>query len=162
MHNESQAQSATTWLGPPHCVLRPVLAALCAKTNVSNILDHHKSELIDRVKEQIGLERERDVSALYEFTLPEIREKRISERSDEPGLTKDAISSFVQKVESAEVQSIEILEYHEEAPLYSNCPAATVLSLVTYNGQLVASKSRTVWVLSDGVWYSTALNRSWF
>lgn len=116
-----------------------------------------RRQLTSRIKQQISPEVAGDVAALYEFTLPQIREKRIAERDDEPGLSISGIEAFVAKISSAEVISVDIEKIHEKAPLYSDLPAALVGSIVRYNGSDIDSQFRTVWVLVDETWYTTSI-----
>jgi len=118
-----------------------------------------KKEIVRRVHEQIALEVSGNVAALYEFTLPEIREERIVKRNDEPSLSLAGIEEFVSGVTDAEVISVDIEKFHERAPLYSNKPAVLVVSKVKYNGHDKINQSRTIWVLDNGTWYTTALGK---
>lgn len=122
----------------------------------------YKDKLKDRVREQISLEIAKDVSALYGFTLPAIRTKRISVREDEPELTKRNILQFVEQVQSAIIETIEIERFYSNAESYSGSPAAIVIAKVRYNESESAIKFRTVWVLEDNTWYSTSINKQWF
>lgn len=116
-------------------------------------------QLASRINQQVSLEVIGDVAALYDFTLPQIREQRAAERSDEPDLSLSGIEAYVAKISSAEVISVEIEAIHDKAPLYSDLPAALVISKVRYNGTDVDSHFRTVWVLVNDKWYTTAIGK---
>jgi len=102
-----------------------------------------------------------DIDKLYEFTLPEIRNKRISNRDDEPELTKNDIRDFVKNVHSGIVVKIDVEQYHEQSEIYLNCPAAVVVVYVKYNESEKTNKFKTIWVLENATWYSTSLNKRW-
>ena len=116
-----------------------------------------RRQLTRRINQKVSLEVAGDVAAIYELTLPQIREERIAERDDEPGLSLSGIEAYVTKISSAEVISVDIEKIHEQAPLYSDLPAALVVSIVRYNGSDVDSQSRTVWVLVDETWFTTSI-----
>ena len=116
--------------------------------------------LLGRVHEQVRLEAERDVEALYEFIDPVIRSGRECERGDEPDSTLSAIREFVRSIESAEVEEVEILEARKSSDRLGGRPAALVRSSIRYNRKPTTTEYRTLWVRDHEVWYSTALNRS--
>lgn len=118
-----------------------------------------KTKLEDRIREQIASEVRGDVSALYEFTLPVIRARRIAERSDEPELSLLEIRKFVGFVHAAEVQSIEIEQFHSSVERFSDCPAAVVVTRVRYNQRREATQFRCIWVYSERTWFTTALGK---
>jgi hypothetical protein len=120
-----------------------------------------KAKLEDRVREQIASEIRGDVSALYEFTLPAIRARRIAERDDEPGLSLSEIREFVGLVHEAEVQSTHLDQFHPSVARFSGCPAAVVVTKVRYNGSS-DSEFRCIWVYSEGTWFTTALGKVQF
>ena len=109
---------------------------------------------------QIQCELHGNVDMLYEFILPSIRVKRETERADEPELTKSSIKQFTVKLESATLHEVSCLEYHETSKIYGSCPAAVMEYKIKYNNKL--SIFKTIWVLFNGIWYSTSLNKSRF
>ena len=120
-----------------------------------------KEALLTRIKEQVDLEILGNVSELYEYIYPPTNAKRISERSDEPNLTKDSIRSFTDKVTTAHILETDIENYHHTSSIYKDSPSALVITKIQYNKNTRINKFRTIWVLYKNVWYSTALNRSW-
>jgi hypothetical protein len=126
------------------------------------ISEKYREDLEDRVRTQIQLEIDGDIDKIYEFTLPTIREKRLSERNDEPQLSKSSIAEFVKNIKSASVESIEIAGYHTWSEIYLDNPAAVVVTTVRYNSDVNLNRFRTIWVLYNGLWYSTALGKSIF
>lgn len=114
-----------------------------------------KHTLLGRVHEQVRLEAERDVEALYAFIDPAIR-AREEQEGDEPAATLAAIRRFVEAVRSAEVVEVEILEARKACERYGGRPAARVRSVVRYDDAPAATEFHTVWVRDRGVWYSTA------
>jgi len=125
----------------------------------NRIPSEYEAELRSRVREQIALEVEGDVRALYEFTLPAIRTRRIADRDDEPTSSLSQIRDFVGLVDSAEVESVEVVEYASEVERFRGCPAAVVVSEVRYNDSDSATRFRTIWVRDEGKWFSTALGK---
>ena len=121
-----------------------------------------KAKLEDRVREQIASEVRSDVSALYEFTLPAIRARRVAERDDEPELSLSEVRKFVRLIHEAEVESIEVEQFHPAVERFSGRPAAVVVTRVRYNQRSEASQFRCIWVYSSGTWFSTALGKMWF
>lgn len=121
-----------------------------------------KASLENRVCEQIASEVRGDVSALYEFTLPAIRAGRIAERADEPELSLSEIKEFVGLVHEAEVQSIQVEQFHPSVARFSGCPAAVVVAKVRYNRRSAVSEFRCIWVYSEGRWFTTALGKRCF
>src|SRR5262245_57243248 len=98
-----------------------------------------KKTLEERVREQIASEVLGDVTALYEFTLPTIRARRIAERNDEPELSLSEIRKFIHVVREAEVQSIHVERFVPSLARYSGFPAAVVVTKVRYNGGNVST-----------------------
>src|SRR5262245_15312993 len=129
---------------------------------MSEISADLRTQLEDRVREQVASEARRDVSALYEFTLPAIRAKRIAERDDEPELSLSQIRKFVGLIHEAEVESIDVEQIHRSVERFSGCPAAVVVTKVRYNQRRETSEFRCIWVYADGTWFSTALGKIWF
>ena len=121
-----------------------------------------RASLEDRVREQIAAEARGDVSALYGFTLPAYRAARIAERDDEPGLSLGQLREFVGHVREAEVESIEVEQFHPSVERLAGCAAAVVVSRVRYNRRSEASRFRCIWVYTDGTWFSTSLGKLWF
>ena len=121
-----------------------------------------RQALIDRATNQIELEVVGSVELLCEFILPQIMNERISSRSDEAKRIKREILNFTDKVKSAHIQYMDIVEYFEQAPLYGGKPAAKLNSQVLYNEHGALQEFNTIWVLSCGVWYTTALYKKWF
>jgi hypothetical protein len=118
-----------------------------------------KAKLEDRVREQIATEIRGDVCALYDFTLPAIRLRRVAERNDEPGLSLSEIREFVNQVHSAEVQSINVEQFHPSVERFCGWPAAVVVTKVRYNGSNNDSEFRCIWVYNQGTWFTTALGK---
>jgi hypothetical protein len=118
-----------------------------------------KATLEGRVREQIACEVRGHVSALYEFTLPAIRARRIAERHDEPELSLAEIGEFVGLVNEAEVQSIHIESFYPSVERFSGCPVARVVTSVRYNRRSQVTTFRCLWVYSDGMWFSTSLGK---
>ena len=118
-----------------------------------------KANLAHRIHDQIANEVRGDVSALYEFTLPAIRARRIAERDDEPGLSLSDIKKFVDLVHDAEVESIHIEQFHPSVARLSGCPAAVVVTKVRYNNRSAVSEFRCIWVYSEGNWVTTTLGK---
>src|SRR4051794_39798238 len=87
-----------------------------------------RASLEDRVREQIAAEARGDVSALYGFSLPPTRARRIAERDDEPGLSLGKIRTFVGLVREVEVESVEVEQFHPSVQRFSGCPAAVVVT----------------------------------
>ena len=129
---------------------------------MNEVLFDKNSDLIKRVNAQIDFEVTGDVEVLYHYILPSIREDREQKRNDEPALTLSAIDDFVSKVKSSKCESVEINKFYPNAELYDGNPAAEVILKVSYNDDVKPKIFRTVWVLDKGIWYSTALNKSWF
>jgi hypothetical protein len=121
-----------------------------------------KAKLEGRVREQIACEARGDVPALYAFTLPAIRARRIAERDDEPGLSLAEIKQFVGFVFEAVVQSFHVESFHPSVERFSGCPAAVVVTKVRYNRRSRVSTFRCIWVYSDGIWFSTSLGKVYF
>jgi hypothetical protein len=121
-----------------------------------------RASLERRVSGQIECEVRGDVRALYEFTLPTIRARRVAQRNDEPDLTLSEIQEFVDQIDSANVLSIEVESFHPSVDRFANSPAAVVVTNVMYNQRGEADRFRCLWVYSNGQWYSTATNkRAW-
>jgi hypothetical protein len=120
-----------------------------------------KAKLDDRIREQMASEVRGDVQALYEFTLPAIRAKRIAERDDEPMLSLSEIEEFVAHVHEAEVRSIHIEEFWPSSKRSPGCPAALVVTKIRYNGLNDAGESRCIWVYSEDTWFTTSLGKMW-
>lgn len=121
-----------------------------------------RAKLENRIREQIASEIRGEVSALYEFTLPAIRARRIAERDDEPGLSLSQIQEFVAIVRSAVVESIEIETFHPALERFAGCPAATVVTRVRDNQRSQPCRFRGIWVYSDGNWFTTSLGKLYF
>jgi hypothetical protein len=118
-----------------------------------------KAKLEDRVREQIATEIRGDVFALYDFTLPAIRARRLAERNDEPGLSLSGIREFVNQVHSAEVRSIRVEQFHPSTQRFCGQPAAVVVTTIRYNESHNDSKFRSIWVYNEGTWITTALSK---
>jgi hypothetical protein len=116
-------------------------------------------KLEERVREQIASEVSGNVAALYEFTLPAIRARRVNGRDDEPELSLSEIRQFVALIHEAEVQSVEVEQFHETVERFSGSPAAVVVTTVRYNQRSEDSQFRCIWVYSAGTWFSTALGK---
>ena len=129
---------------------------------MSDIPAELRVKLEHRVREQIASEVRRDVHALYEFTLPAIRARRVAERDDEPELSLSEIRAFVGLIHEAEVESIEVEQFHPFVERYAGSPAAVVVTRVRYNRLGEAARFRCIWVCSGGTWFSTALGKIWF
>jgi hypothetical protein len=129
---------------------------------MKEIPDKYREGLENRIRTQIQLEVDGDIEKIYEYTLPTIREKRIAERNDEPQLSKNSIAEFVKNVKSANIENIEIAEFHTHSEMYLDNPAAVVVITVRYNAEVNVNRFKTIWVLYDGLWYSTALGKSIF
>jgi hypothetical protein len=126
---------------------------------MSEIPANLMSMLEDRVREQIAAEVRGDVSALYEFTLPAIRARRIAERNDEPEPSLSEISKFVSQVHSAYVRSINVEQFHASVQRFHGCAAAVVVTRVQYNEGKHESDFRCIWVFDQGTWFTTALGK---
>ena len=128
---------------------------------MSQIPDALRVTLEDRVREQIASEVRRDVSSLYRFTLPSIRERRVAEVVDEPELSLCDIRYFVEHVHSAEVASIEVEQFHRAVERFAGCPAAIVITRVRYNQSEQPAEFRCIWVYSTDTWFCTSLGKLW-
>lgn len=126
---------------------------------MKDISDKYREDLENRIRTQIQLEVDGDIDKIYEYTLPTIREERIAERNDEPQLSKNSIAEFVKYVESASVENIEIAEFHAHSEIYLDNPAAVVITTIRYNSEENVNRFKTIWVLYNGLWYSTALGK---
>ena len=124
------------------------------------IPDDYLEKIKVRLNSQIQFELHGNVDMLYEFILPSIRVKRETERANESELTKSLIEQFTAKLESATLIDVSCLEFHEASRIYGNCPAAVMEYNIKYNNRL--SNFKTIWVLFNGIWYSTSLNKSRF
>jgi hypothetical protein len=118
-----------------------------------------QQELTSRIRKQIEMEIAGDVDGLYGLIDPKIREKRETERDDEPSLTMNGIRSFTSKIRSAEVTEIHFSKWEVA---HDGTPAAVAEVAIIYNSQSEPSKSRTVWYQRDGNWYTTSLGKRWF
>ena len=116
-----------------------------------------RAALERKVRQQIECEVRREVRALYEFTLPAISARRVAERNDETELTMSEIRQFVDSIDAAEVQSIEVESFHPAVERFSNCSVALVTTRVLYNQREVADRFRCLWVYSSGEWFTTSL-----
>jgi hypothetical protein len=120
-----------------------------------------RGQLEDRIRDLTAAEVRGDVSAVYGFTLPDIRARRVAERDDEPGLSLSQIGRFVALVREAEVLSIQVERFDPSVERFSGCPAAVVVTRVRYNQRSEASQFRCIWVNSDGIWFTTSLGKVW-
>jgi hypothetical protein len=122
-----------------------------------------ETALHDRVAEQIRLEVERDVDALYQFIDPAIRESRAVKYDFEPEHTISKIREFVLRIETASIVSFEIESYTDDGGVdRGNVPAAIVLLTVCYNNRETQNDFRTPWVLRSNQWYSRATGKITF
>ena len=117
--------------------------------------------LFERATMQIAYEVSGNVDSIYGLILPKLLDDRIVQRDDEPLRTKQAISSFVNKVVCADIQLMEVTKYFGEAPLYNYQPAARLLTRVIYNKGVKPHEFNTIWVLHAGDWYTTATGKIW-
>ena len=117
----------------------------------------YEAELRKRIHEHVACELKGDVEAVYNFTLPSIREKRIAEYDFEPEYSLGKIRKYLNLIKSAAVDSIEIEFYSPFIPRHSNNPGAVVKSKVIYNN--ISYTNRTIWILFNDTWYTTALYR---
>ena len=124
------------------------------------ISNDYLEQISERINSQIQLELLGNIDKLYEFVLPSIRDRREIVRGDEPELTKSAIKQFANRLESATLSEVSCTEFHETSQIYGSCPAAVMEYKIIYNNKPTAFK--TIWVLYNGLWYSTVLNKSWF
>jgi hypothetical protein len=118
-----------------------------------------KTTLLGRVHQQASLEESHEVEALYQFIDPAIRARREREREDEPELTLSELREFVSKVETAQVEEVEILEARKVSPRHAGRPAALVQSVIRYNHEAEPQRFRTTWVKEGDTWYSTGVGR---
>ncbi len=125
-----------------------------------SVPQEYRVPLENRIREQILAEIHGKPAEMYEFTLPQIRERRETERSDEPELTLRSLSEFSSKVVSAKIISIKFREFHPYSEIYGDDPVVRVETVVRYN-EKVDSTFSTLWVLMNRKWYSTALGKSW-
>jgi hypothetical protein len=121
-----------------------------------------RAKLEDRIREQIATEVRRDVPALYQFTLPSIRARRVAEREDEPGLSLSSIREFIGLIAEAVVQSIRVERFQPSLERHGGCPATVVVTKVRYNGDERASEFRCIWVHSERTWFTTSLGKLGF
>jgi hypothetical protein len=128
---------------------------------MSEISAKLRASLEGRIREQIAAEVRRDAEVLYGITLPAYRAARIAERDDEPELSLTGIRQFVQSVDDAEIQSVEVESFYPAVDRFAGSAAAVVVTLVRYNRRSEASRFRCIWVHSHGTWYSTALGKFW-
>ena len=120
-----------------------------------------KTTLLGRVHQQASLEESHDVEALYQFIDPAIRGRRERERQDEPNLTLSELREFVSRVETAQVEEVDILEARKVSTRHGGRPAALVQSVIRYNHEAKPQRFRTIWVKEGDTWYSTRVSRKW-
>lgn len=118
-----------------------------------------KASLEARIREQIDCEVRRDVSALYEFTLPSINASRLARLAFEPEQTLSDIRDFVELVHTAEVESIEVEQFIPSLERHGGHPAAVAITQVKYNSDREANEFRCIWVYESGTWYTTSLGK---
>ena len=122
------------------------------------IPEKYTKSIEQRLYEQAAAEQSGDFHKLYEFTLPSIREKRTEERNDEPELSINSLKDFVKSIKTAQIKEVTIEKYHPTSEIYGELPSAVVKSTTLYNNSK-ASSFRTIWVLYNEVWYTTAVGK---
>jgi hypothetical protein len=118
-----------------------------------------ETQLRQRIREQISCEDRGDVAALYEFIDPDIRASGEGDFPFQPERTLSQLRDFVNTVQHAEVECIEIEDFRTDGgEIRRNRPTAIVAVNVLYNGR-TRSRFRTPWVLDGGQWYSRSLGK---
>ena len=124
------------------------------------MLDELAESLESRFNSYIDAEIRGDVSLLYEFIDPLIRERRELKYDIEPAHTIDELREFVNKIDVAEIRSFAITKYVDDGgPSREHRPTTLVLSKIRYNKTAV-SEFQTPWVFHQTLWYTTSLGKS--
>src|SRR5262245_3151496 len=110
--------------------------------------------LRERVAEQARLEQAGDVPGLCSLILPAYRAS-----AESVSRSAESFQEFVGSVRSAELVGFEIEQWQVAAERFGGASAALVRSQIRYNGSLEPSEFRTIWVLVDGAWHTTAVGK---